>query len=226
MHPLLDNPVFNALSSVDSHLGTGTENVKYFDKEVSPYAGIRDEYQNGFEDLHQLLPAGRNILYATRKKISEPKGWKMIVEIEGLQFVFESGKSIVRNEIELVPLERNHVDEMIALAKLTKPGPFDRRTIEFGSYYGIFENEKLVAMTGQRLHIPGFSEVSAVCTHPLHIGKGYAGILLPHQIDIIVKSGKRPFLHVRSDNERAIALYERIGFRVNGPMNFYFLKKA
>ena len=226
MHPLLDNPVFNALSSGDSHLGTGTENVKYFDKEVSPYAGFRDEYQNGFAELHQLLPEGRNILYATRTKISEPKGWKMIVEIEGLQFVFESEKSIVHNEIELVPLERKHVDEMIALAKLTKPGPFDRRTIEFGNYFGVFENEKLVAMTGQRLHVPGFSEVSAVCTHPMHLGKGYAGILLKQQIDIIIKSGQHPFLHVRSDNERAIALYKRIGFRVNGPMNFYFLKKV
>lgn len=226
MNHILDNPVFNALSSGDSHLGAGTENVRYFDKEVSPYAGIRDEYQNGFEDLHQLIPAGRNILYATPKKISEPKGWKMIVEIEGLQFIFEFGKSIVHKKIELVPLGQMHVDEMIALAKLTKPGPFDKRTIEFGNYFGIFENEKLVAMTGQRLHVSGFSEVSAVCTHPLHIGKGYAGILLAHQIDIIIKSGQQPFLHVRSDNERAIALYERIGFRVNGPMNFYFLKKA
>ena len=226
MHSLLDNPVFNALSSGDSHLGTGTENVKYFDKEVSPYAGFKEDYKKGFEDLHQFLPSGRNILYATRKKISEPKGWKILVAIEGLQFVFESGKSIVLNEIELVPLGRNHVDEMIALAKLTKPGPFDRRTIEFGNYFGIFENENLVAMTGQRLHVPGFSEVSAVCTHPLHIGKGYAGILLAHQIDIIIKSGQQPFLHVRSDNVRAIYLYEKAGFKVNGPMNFYFLKKV
>jgi predicted GNAT family acetyltransferase len=222
---ILDNPVFNALSTGDSHLGTGTEHVKYFDKEVSPYAGIKDEYQNGFEDLHQLLPAGRNILYATRTKISEPVGWKMIAEIEGLQFVFDSAKSIVHNEVDLVPLDHKHVNEMIALAKLTKPGPFDNRTIEFGSYFGIFENEKLVAMTGQRLHVPGFSEVSAVCTHPLNIGKGYAGILLEHQIDMICRSGKRPFLHVRSDNDRAISLYERTGFKVNGPMNFYFLKR-
>ena len=114
---------------------------------------------------------------------------------------------------------------MVRLAALTKPGPFDKRTIEFGNYYGIFENNKLVAMTGQRLHVHYFAEVSAVCTHPDYLGKGYASLLLMHQADLILNSGQTPFLHVKSDNERAIFLYDKIGFKVNGPMNFYFLKR-
>ncbi len=225
MQHLLGNPVFNGLSSGDSHLAFGTENVKYFDKEVSPFAGIRDEYKNGFDDLYQLLPGGRNILYATRKKITEPRGWKLTTEVEGTQFLLDSKKSISKKLTETVALEPKHVDEMVNLAALTKPGPFDKRTIEFGNYFGVFENERLVAMTGQRLHVSSFTEVSAVCTHPDFLGKGYAGILIEHQLDLIIKNGQHPFLHVRADNDRAISLYERIGFKVNGPMNFYFFKR-
>lgn len=114
---------------------------------------------------------------------------------------------------------------MVALAALTKPGPFNSRTIEFGEYYGIFENGRLASMTGQRLHVENYTEVSAVCTHPDFLGKGYAAALLQHQLQIICGNGQIPFLHVRADNERAIALYERLGFKKNGGMNFYFLKR-
>jgi predicted GNAT family acetyltransferase len=113
---------------------------------------------------------------------------------------------------------------MIALATLTKPGPFGRCTIEFDHYQGLFEGDQLVAMTGQRLHVPPFTEISAVCTHPDHLGKGYAAALLQHQLQLILSHKQIPFLHVRADNERAIALYERLGFKLRGPMNFYFLK--
>jgi len=225
VHHLLDNPVFNALASEDSHLGSGTETVKFFDEEVSPFAGFKEGYLNGFDDLRQMLPDGRKILYATRNKLSEAPGWKIVSTIEGLQFKLESWNPSGKKFSQPVPLVTKHADEMVKLAALTKPGPFNTRTIEFGSYYGIFENQRLVSMTGQRLHVPGFAEVSAVCTHPDFLGKGYATILLEQQLDIISGSGKKSFLHVRSDNNRAISIYERLGFRKNGPMNFYYLKK-
>ena len=226
MSQLLDNPVFNALNTYDSHLGSGTDHVKFFDEEVSPFAGFQDGYIKGFDDLHQLLPPDRKILYATRKKLTDIPGWKLISTIEGLQFKLENRKPSGKIFSQPVPLDARHADEMVKLAALTKPGPFNKRTIEFGSYFGIFENDRLAAMTGQRLHVPGFSEVSAVCTHPDFLGKGYATILLEQQLDIIFSSGRKSFLHVRSDNERAISIYERLGLRKNGPMNFYYLKKA
>ena len=80
-------------------------------------------------------------------------------------------------------------------------------------------------MTGQRLHLSNYTEISAVCTHPDYLGKGYAASLLLHQLAIIRRQGKIPFLHVRDDNARAIALYERLGFHCSGVMNFYFLRK-
>jgi predicted GNAT family acetyltransferase len=82
-----------------------------------------------------------------------------------------------------------------------------------------------VAMTGQRLHPQQYTEVSAVCTHPDHLGNGYASALVQHQVQLILQQGKTPFLHVREDNSRAIALYERLGFSISRNMNFYFMRR-
>ena len=228
MEDILYNPVFNALLSRDAYLGSGTEQVKYFNEAVSPFAGFHKDYNKGFVDLFDMLPAGRTILYATPELIEEPEGWQFKAEIKGLQFVYKGEMNGTNSGIhsnKLVRLQKEHVEEMIQLATLTKPGPFGPRTIDFGHYFGIFENGKLAAMTGQRLHVENYTEISAVCTHPDHLGKGFAAALMQHQTNLIINQGQIPFLHVRADNERAIALYERLGFKVNRPMNFYFMKR-
>ena len=225
MEDLLYNPVYNALLSGDAHLSLGTDTVKYFDEEVSPFAGFHHQYEKGFEELYNLLPPGRKILYANSQQINEPRDWKILVEIKGLQFLFTEKTIECKQHFELIPLTENNVDEMVELATLTKPGPFGTRTIEFGHYHGIFEKGKLVAMTGQRLHVNNYTELSAVCTHPDHLGKGYAAALMQHQLQLILSHDQIPFLHVRADNSRAIALYERLGFKVNREMNFYFMKR-
>lgn len=225
MEDLLYNPVYNALLSGDANLSFGTDSVKYFDEEVSPFAGFHHQYEKGFEELYNLLPLDRKILYATPQLIKEPRGWKLLVEIKGLQFLFTEKTVQGKQNYELVPLNESNVDEMVELATLTKPGPFGTRTIEFGHYHGIFDNGKLVAMTGQRLHVHNYTELSAVCTHPDHLGKGYAAALMQHQLQLILSHDQIPFLHVRADNSRAIALYERLGFKVNREMNFYFMKR-
>lgn len=225
MKPLLRNPVYNSLLSNDKHLGFGTGNVKCFDEAVSPFVGFEEGNENGFNELYDLLPSGRRILYATPLSITPPKDWKLSVSIEGLQFLFEGNAIETDPHFHPILLEAKHVKQMIELAALTKPGPFNERTIEFGHYFGVFENETLVAMTGQRLHIENFTEVSAVCTHPDHLGKGYASALAQHQLNLILSHQQIPFLHVRADNARAISVYERLGFKLQGQMNFYFLKK-
>jgi hypothetical protein len=149
----LTNPVFGGLTSGDRHLGFGTENVKFFDEEVSPFAGIADGYEQGFEDLYDLLPPGRVILHATPHSLLPQKGWKLLHAIQGVQMMLDQVRETKRNEVSLVPLGKEHIDKMVALTALTKPGPFGPGTISFGHYFGIFDREKLVAMTGQRLHV-------------------------------------------------------------------------
>ena len=221
----LDNPVYYALITGDAAMSSGNDHVKYFDEEVSPFAGFSKDYENGFSDLYNLLPPQRKILYACRKPIEEPNEWEVMHAIAGLQFVFDPSCPIAPHSMEPVPLQTEHAEEMVELARLTKPGPFNMGTIRFGGYHGIFENNRLVAMTGQRLHLSRYTEISAVCTHPNYLGRGYAANLMLHQLSLIRSQGKIPFLHVRDDNARAIALYERLGFQCSGPMQFYFMRK-
>jgi predicted GNAT family acetyltransferase len=114
---------------------------------------------------------------------------------------------------------------MVALATLTEPGPFRRRTIELGNFYGIFDGDQLVSMAGKRMHIPGFVEVSAVCTHPDARGRGYARALMQIVIDEIEQSGRTPFLHAWQDNP-ATRLYESLGFTLTHTFNLAVLTHA
>jgi GNAT superfamily N-acetyltransferase len=200
--------------------------VRYFDEEVSPFAGFDHALVDGFSLLSDQLPAARKILYANPAMLNPVSGWKILAAITGLQFIYEGKRLEQPFSIQPIALDTIHVDEMVQLASLTKPGPFGKRTIEFGHYHGIFVEGKLVAMTGQRLHVQNYTEISAVCTHPDHVGKGFAAALLQHQVNLILDRGQRPFLHVRADNARAISLYERLGFKVSRGMNFYFMKKT
>ncbi len=226
MEDILYNPVYHALLTGDAHHNAGTGAVCYFHEDVSPFAGFSEENGKGFEELYEALPAGRRILYATPGRIKEPAGWRLRAEVEGLQFIYNGTGAKDYSLSGLVQLGKVNVPEMMALAAITKPGPFGLRTIEFGYYFGIFEGGRLVAMTGQRLHVGNHTEISAVCTHPAHLGKGFAATLLQHQLNVILSHGEQPFLHVRADNKRAIALYERLHFKVNRTMNFYFMEKG
>jgi predicted GNAT family acetyltransferase len=105
------------------------------------------------------------------------------------------------------------VGEMLALVALTRPGPFAGRTVELGGYVGVFDGSTLVAMAGERLAPPGFREISAVCTHPDHRGRGLAAGLTTLVARRIVGRGEWPFLHHAADNEPARRVYEALGFR-------------
>jgi predicted GNAT family acetyltransferase len=117
------------------------------------------------------------------------------------------------------------VPAMLALTALTKPGPFLQRTIDFGNYVGMYENGELLAMAGERLHVKGYTEVSAVCTHPAHLGKGYASHLMSHACETVIQRGDVPFLHVKQDNTRAIAKYEHLGFSIRSAFYFAVIKR-
>src|ERR1700675_1159905 len=117
----------------------------------------------------------------------------------------------LRSKPEFIPLTQSDVPEMLALTKLTKPGPFGARTHEMGDYFGIRTAGALAAMAGERLRLPGYTEISAVCTHPDHVGHGYASALMSMLMDRICSRGELPFLHVRPENARAIQVSQRLG---------------
>ncbi|MBK7288754.1 MAG: hypothetical protein IPI78_00040 [Chitinophagaceae bacterium] len=129
MKNLLQNPVYNALLTGDRHFNVGSDKVKYFNEEVSPFVGFDENNVNGFAELHAALPVGRRILYATTDTITPPKGWQVQHEIKGLQFVYERGNDIEEDFRNVIPLNETHIDQMISLTAVTKPGPFGKEQL-------------------------------------------------------------------------------------------------
>ena len=225
MENILDNPVWNALISGNSHLAAGSERVKFFHPEVSPFTALAENTTENFLELYDIHPADGPVFLWADTLLSIPKVWKVQHCIKGLQMVYNQSTVQEYKTTGISPLTEENVPEMIALTRLTKPGPFGTRTIEFGNYEGIFEHRQLAAMTGQRFHCFDHIEISAVCTHPDYLGKGYAKQLLLSQLTQIIASSGKPYLHVREDNERAIHVYKALGFSVRMPVYFYVLKK-
>ena len=210
MHPL-DNPIWTALATHQEHFAVSYSWARIFPPEVTSLGSFLGEGPEGYGALSRLLARGGVVALFLDKSPLLPPGWKIVAETDLIQMVHE-GPVPSRPANSWVHLSAIDVPEMVALAELTKPGPFAARTYEMGTYIGIRHDGKLVAMAGERLHLPGLTEVSAVCTHPDHTGRGYAASLMTELMNQIRERGETPFLHVRADNARAIELYRRLGF--------------
>jgi ribosomal protein S18 acetylase RimI-like enzyme len=221
MDHILDNPIFNALTTGNKHLSLGTDTARYFISEVAPFAGLAENSSVYFNELREISEPEASFILFTPLHLEIPQTWKINGQMDLLQMVYEQPAPVVPDHIRFTNLGPEHVDQMLALTAETKPGPFFSRTIEFGNYTGIFEGSQLIAMAGQRFQPRPFVEISAVCTHPEHLRKGYASALLAHQIGLIQSEGYIPFLHVRADNYSAIQAYERLGFTTRSEMFVY-----
>ncbi|MEO6283136.1 MAG: GNAT family N-acetyltransferase [Dyadobacter sp.] len=226
MKHILDNPVWNALRTNNSSLGQVGDGVANFLPEVSPFAALDVPATLGLQVLHDTFPFSSHVIFVSNQKVEEFLPWKLVAAIGGYQMLYNGPANPESVGPEVVSLTAGHVPEMVALTSLTNPGPFARETIRFGHYEGIFDHGRLVAMAGQRLHPEGFAEISAVCTHPDHLGKGYARHLLLRQVNRIQQTNEKPFLHVKADNVRAIGVYESLGFVIRTEIFFYVLVKG
>jgi len=228
MHPL-DNVIWQALSTRQAEFAEALGEARRFVPEISPLAGFREPTSEGYDALAQLLPAQGKIALFLEEPYWDRAGWNLVAAAPLLQMVCEDGRSAaeapIASEPELVELDAADSLEMIELTALTKPGPFNGRTHELGTYLGIRRDGRLVAMAGERLKVSGHTEVSAVCTHPEHTGCGYARVLMMEVMRRIRNRGETPFLHVREDNVRAIELYERLGFHTRGRVHLAVLRK-
>jgi predicted GNAT family acetyltransferase len=224
MKHVLDNPAFNALSIGNKNLANGNGHIKYFDKEVSLFIGFDENTNANFQELYELIGHDWPVGFVSPIEAVIPGPWQEVYYVMCLQMI-HNGKTNLVDDSKLVELTDEHIPQMIALTKLTNPGPFTERTIDFGHYLGIFDGDKLVAMAGQRMNPLPYAEISAVCTHPEYLGRGYAKQLLQYQANRIIAEGNTPFLHVKQDNDRAIKVYESLGFKTRAKMHFYILKK-
>ena len=225
MKHILDNPIWNALNSGNKNLANGDDYAKFLNRDVGLFAGLKENSRPDLNSLWEKTPFDTPVVLFIPAEISVPDEWQIIVKKQLLHMVYLH-KDPPLASVEAVDLTERDVPAMLALTALTEPGPFLSRTIDFGNYQGIFEDDQLVAMAGQRLHAGCFIEISAVCTHPDHTGKGYAGLLVANQINNILERSSVPFLHVLPENNAACRLYQKLGFELRREMLCYVLKKG
>ncbi|HUZ58047.1 MAG TPA: GNAT family N-acetyltransferase [Hanamia sp.] len=221
----LDNPVWNALISGNQSLALGTETVKFFADDVAPFVGLKEYTFENFDILYNHIKDGRRCVVVSTNEILFPGSWEIIESLHVLQMVYANTFIKSLGNKNIISLGEQNTEEMIQLTELTHPGPFKNGTIRFGHYEGIFDNGKLVAMAGQRLHPCPYAEISAVCTHPDFMKKGLATQLILSQIFRIRSSSEIPFLHVVDHNMKAIKLYNDLGFTKRSDIHIYVIKK-
>jgi GNAT superfamily N-acetyltransferase len=229
MHPL-DNVIWKALTTRQAEFAQSFGQARRFVPEISPVGGFCEATQEGYESLAGLLDRRATVGLFLQMPYRERAGWTLIAGAPMPEMVYEGGNDALsrptsESDPEIVELSAADSPDMMTLTTLTKPGPFSQRTHELGTYLGIRCDGKLIAMAGERLKVPGYTEVSAICTHPEHTGHGYARILTTEVMQRILSRGETPFLHVRGDNVRAIELYQRLGFRQRVLLHFAVLRK-
>lgn len=216
---VLDDPVGESLRGHHAYLARRRGEARSYIPEVASFSAVpADPGPGDWADLARLLGAGEFADMFSSAAVP-PADWQPDFTLDGRQMIY-TGDSGAEDPAGLVELTAADVPDMLDLIARTQPGPFRPRTHELGTYLGIRDHGALVAMAGERLRPPGWTEISAVCTAPEARGRGHATGLIGALAARILARGERPFLHTAESNTGAIALYEHLGFETRRKVTF------
>jgi ribosomal protein S18 acetylase RimI-like enzyme len=222
-HPL-DTPIWSALTTRQQALAEGGALARRYPPAVGPFAAMADMSAQSFSALGALMSGSEIAVLFTPDPVTPPAEFKILLAETGEQMIGTPAESSVGGA-DIVTLGAADVPAMMALTELTKPGPFSTRTHELGTFLGIRIDGQLVAMAGERMKPANYTEMTAVCVHPSHRGRGYGQMLLAAISRQITARGEIPFLHVFSSNDAAIALYRRQGMEIRRRLYVTVLQK-
>ena len=210
LHPL-DNAAYASLTGPHARFAERRGRIVRYPVDVSPFLALPSHPDaQDWADVAALVGPG-GVVPLAGVETSPPDGWETVFRGAGVQLLDEGAVKDAPDD-EAVRLTAADVPEMLALVGRTRPGPFLPRTIELGTYLGIRRDGELVAMSGERLHPPGFTEISGVCTDAAVRGQGLATRLVHAVAHGVRQRGETPFLHAAADNTNAIRLYRSLGF--------------
>lgn len=219
----LDNPIWHSLSETHKDFAIEYDGIKFYHPDYCPFGGFT-QIENTAIPIAEYAKL-TNHFYIIGEKPNIPSNLKLEGELICLQMIIDHK---IEHKIadEIVELSETHLDDLLGLVKIVYPEYFKKKTASLGKYYGIFKNNQLVAVTGERMKMNDFTEVSAVITHPEHTGKEYAKQLVTHTANAILDKQDTPFLHVSAANFKAIQLYEKLGFRIRRQISIWSITNS
>lgn len=225
MTHVLDRPAWNALATVHADLAEGTPLARRYPASIVPFAAAADDSAESLAALASLPTGSQAMALVEARPIVVPPELQVTLSAMLLQLVAANPFERIEDP-RIEAMGEEDAEEMLALATLTKPGPFTLGAQKLGKFWGIRIEGRLVAMAGQRMRQPGFTELSGVCTHPDFQGKGLGKTMLRFVAGEIFAAGDTPYLHAYSSNVGAVALYRAMGFAPRCEMNFRMVKRT
>jgi predicted GNAT family acetyltransferase len=223
-HPL-DRPIWSALTTQHASLAKGGDRAKRYQPSIHPFTATLDDSDASLCALAALVATGEDALIVQAAPIVLGDQFVPLTTASAVQMVAEALPLPTVAPARIETLTDDDAAEMLALAELTKPGPFTLRAQALGAFWGIKSDGRLIAMAGERMKQPGFTELSGVCTHPDFRGRGLGQIMSVFVANQIAARGEVPYLHSYATNADAIRLYESIGFRIRATMNVAIVKR-
>ena len=221
-HPL-DRPVWSSLTTCHAHRARGDALARRIDPEVGLFIASADRSPRCLAAMAALITPGDCV--GMLETIPWPVANGLDATVVPLAQMVATEPATREPDFAYRRLTAADAPAMLALATSTAPGPFFARTHALGTFYGVEDEGRIVAMAGMRLAVPGFTEISGVCTLPSHRGRGYAGGLMQRLARDIVAQGDACFLHVRAENAGAIALYGSLGFAVRAAVDYTIIRR-
>lgn len=214
----LDNPVWYSLSENHQTYAINYSDIKFYHPDYCPFGGFQStkNIQGPIEEYSMM--ADSFFIVGEKPEISSP--FSIGQELVCLQMVMKN-KIYLEEKENITPLTMDHTNALFKLVNLVQPGYFRKKTYRLGDYYGIIKDDTLIAVSGERMKMNAFVEVSSIVTHPDHTGKGYAKQLIAHTVNRIIDQHKTPYLHVLETNEAAIQLYKKLGFTIRRKISFW-----
>jgi ribosomal protein S18 acetylase RimI-like enzyme len=219
----LDNPVWHSLSETHQEFSVNYNTIKFYHPDYCPFGGFETtENISKFIDEYSALTDN---FFVVGKKPQLSNQLDLKKELVCLQMITNNRIDVEIKEDIIALTTSEHIDALFELVNLVQPGYFKKKTALLGNYFGIFKNNKLIAVTGERMKMNDFTEVSAIVTHPDYTGQGYAKQLIAQAVNNIFDQNKTPFLHVVESNIGAIKLYEKLGFSTRRKMSLWNISK-
>ena len=208
---LLDNPIWACLGTRHAHFASGDALARRYRPEISPLTGVAGDQAAVARSLAAIVQVGDDAaIFGPAPNLGT--NWEVLRDARVTQMIRRDEAPLAEASADVLTLGAADVPEILELVELTQPGPFRSRTIELGTYIGIRDGGRLVALAGERMWIGDYREVSAICTHPDVRGRGYARMLISRVVNRMLEAGQLPFLHVFSMNTQAIEVYLKLGF--------------